>query len=194
MVELGCGDGGALDQFRSKYRVTVGVDGSLSRFNMRAGPSVGWSLVLGDLNHPIPLHSGRADAVFLNQVIEHIADPRHVAAEVARLLRPGGVVLVTTPNVRYLRHLWELVMLGRGLRTGNHLEIDGSWDNGHIHYFTHSDLREIFAGAGFRKVESRALVNQEGVLPRLRTLFDHCSAAYLVREFMTGNILLLAFK
>ncbi|WP_304824533.1 class I SAM-dependent methyltransferase [Candidatus Binatus sp.] len=194
LVELGCGDGGALDQFHSRYRIAIGIDGSLTRFRMRSGTRVGWSMVLADLNRPFPLRAGSVDAVFLNQVIEHLADPRHLADEVRRLLKADGIALVTTPNLRYLGHLQRLVMRGRGPRTGDSIDIDGPWDNGHIHYFTHSDLREIFLDAGFKKVESRALVNLEGARPWLRNLLDRRSSSYIVREFLSGNILLTATK
>jgi len=113
---------------------------------------------------------------------------------VRRVLRREGVALITTPNVRYVRHLWNLVVRGRGPRTGDQIQIDGAWDNGHIHYFTHSDLREVFLQAGFRTVQSLALINDRGSLGWARNLLSRNAASYLVREFMSGNILLLAFR
>ena len=50
-----------------------------------------------DLNHRLPLADNCMDTVILSDVLEHIADPSLVLAEVWRILRPGGHVLVNTP-------------------------------------------------------------------------------------------------
>jgi predicted SAM-dependent methyltransferase len=153
-----------------------------------------WRFALANVNHGVPLRSGCANAVLANQVIEHIADPEHFAKEIYRILQPHGMAVITTPNIRYVKHLWKLVVLGQGLKTSDQNEGDGSWDDGHIHYFTHNDLYSIFMAAGFKRVESQALVDQRGALPRLRVIFDHLARVYPVREFLSGNILVVATR
>jgi SAM-dependent methyltransferase len=49
----------------------------------------------GDFSHLAP---GGVDAVTLIEVLEHLENPRHVLREVARMLRPGGTLMLTTPN------------------------------------------------------------------------------------------------
>lgn len=44
------------------------------------------------------------DAVLATEIIEHVAHPGEFLAELARLTRPGGVIIVTTPNGAYFRH------------------------------------------------------------------------------------------
>ncbi|WP_133511693.1 class I SAM-dependent methyltransferase [Candidatus Thiosymbion oneisti] len=46
----------------------------------------------------LPYPDARFDMVFADNVLEHLAEPEKVFAEVARVLRPGGVFLVKTPN------------------------------------------------------------------------------------------------
>jgi SAM-dependent methyltransferase len=55
--------------------------------------------VLGDL-HAIPLAAGSFELVVSFQVIEHLEDPTFYVDALAELLRPEGLALVTTPNVR----------------------------------------------------------------------------------------------
>jgi 2-polyprenyl-6-hydroxyphenyl methylase/3-demethylubiquinone-9 3-methyltransferase len=44
------------------------------------------------------------DAVLITEIIEHVAHPDEFLASVARLLRPGGFIIMTTPNGRYFRN------------------------------------------------------------------------------------------
>jgi len=56
----------------------------------------GWVAV--NLNHDLPFQSGRFDLVMMLEVIEHLADIPHALGEIARVMRPGAVAIVTTPN------------------------------------------------------------------------------------------------
>jgi SAM-dependent methyltransferase len=49
----------------------------------------------------IPYPDGSFDVVFCNNVLEHLPDPGRAFAEVARVLRPGGVFFAKTPNRRH---------------------------------------------------------------------------------------------
>jgi len=51
---------------------------------------------IGDA-HAIPIATGAVDAVVVQAVLEHVLDPGRVAAEIHRVLRPGGVVYAETP-------------------------------------------------------------------------------------------------
>ncbi len=193
LVDLGCGGAQILDGMAGRFRILIGIDAYETRIKMRKTEQLGWEFMQADLNFKFPLDDNYADAVIANQVIEHIFDPRHFAAEIHRILKVGGIVLITTPNFRYVKHIWRLVAIGRGPRTGGGNTLDGNWDDGHIHYFTHSDLREIFVSSGFSSVSSQALVNLiDGNF--VRKILDHFSSIKTVRELLSGNILLVARK
>ena len=192
-VDFGCGRGDILDALVGRYRTLIGLDRYETRLKKRVTKTRGWTFIQSDLNQHFPLNSSSVDTAFANQVIEHIADPRFFASEIYRVLTRQGVVIITTPNIRYVKNLWRIVVKGRGPRTACDNQIDGPWDDGHLHYFTHRDLREIFSEAGFSNVSSKGLVNIEnGGLAR--RLADRYSVDGPVREFLSGNILLIARK
>jgi len=47
----------------------------------------------------LPVAANRVDAIILDSVIEHVPDPREVAAQIHRVLKPGGTVLCVAPFV-----------------------------------------------------------------------------------------------
>jgi SAM-dependent methyltransferase len=56
----------------------------------------GW--VAANLDRDLPFRDARFDLVLMLEVIEHLADIPHALREIARVLRPGGIAIVTTPN------------------------------------------------------------------------------------------------
>jgi SAM-dependent methyltransferase len=50
-----------------------------------------------DLNEPLPFQSGEFDTILLSDVLEHIAKPAELWLEMARILQPGGTLIMNTP-------------------------------------------------------------------------------------------------
>jgi SAM-dependent methyltransferase len=86
-----------------------------------------------------PLDTSEAfDVVICEQVIEHVPDPSAAAANLRRLCRPGGHVVVSTPFLVRVHEIWGMQdywrFTPRGLRTlleraGLHVDAIGSWGN-----------------------------------------------------------------
>jgi SAM-dependent methyltransferase len=193
VIDLGCGDGTWLDMVGPRYGHAIGVDISRSAFERRSTLPSEWEFRQHDLDQGLPFDDGLADAIHANQVIEHIREPVKFLAEVHRVLRPGGMLVVTTPNVRSVRHLVRLAVLGRGPMTSTHEPNPArAWDDGHLHYFTPGDVRRIAHTAGFEAVRVSALVAPTGRLQQVRPFLARHAAAAPIREFISGNILLVA--
>jgi SAM-dependent methyltransferase len=78
----------------SRARFVVGVDLDLAA--LRRNGSIRWRAVASA--DRLPFADRAFDVVTANMVVEHLDDPARQFAEVARVLRPGGVFLVHTPN------------------------------------------------------------------------------------------------
>lgn len=106
-VDLGCGTGLVLEKMRGRARQIIGVDGSprmleLSRRRFATAENAAdvdlsdeaISLRIGELNH-LPLRDGEADFASINMVLHHLSEPQFALREIRRVLRPGGLVMVT---------------------------------------------------------------------------------------------------
>lgn len=97
VLEAGCGEGYGADLVAGVARNVIGLDYDESAvLHVRARyPRV--EMLHGNLA-ALPLADGSVDVVINFQVIEHLWDQGRFVAECLRVLRPGGVLLMSTPN------------------------------------------------------------------------------------------------
>lgn len=96
VLDLGSGNGGMLFPFAGRARLValdVYIDQELVAF--RHAASIPLLHLLGKPSR-IPLASGSVDLVLMAETLEHLAEPRLAGEEIARILTPGGVCLVST--------------------------------------------------------------------------------------------------
>lgn len=86
LLDVGCGGEPYREMF-SQVRRYIGVD----------LPSNGRQDVHGD-GQALPFRSDSFDTVLCNQVLEHVAEPTDLMREAARVLRAGGILILTTPQ------------------------------------------------------------------------------------------------
>lgn len=153
VLDVGCGDGSAAavaGPLLAPHRV-VGVDWSQDALR-RAARHL--TAVRGELTGPgLPFAAGVADAVLFSEVIEHLVDPDAALDELHRVLRPGGHLLLSTPNLAawYNRGLLlagvQPVFTEVSLR-GVHGR-PGAQVVGHLRLYTARALRSMLPAAGF---------------------------------------------
>lgn len=142
VVEAGCGEGYGADIIRSAGAqvVAIDMDEHVIAHVRRAYPMVQpLQANLVDL----PLRSGTADTVICLQVIEHLWNLDEFLAECRRVLRPGGHLVVSTPN-----RLTFSPGLGRGEKPTNPF---------HVEEFDSAQIVELLTGAGFTSVRMHGL-------------------------------------
>jgi len=131
VLDVGCGNG-ALFETIGPRRV-VGIDYCAEGLGRTRRQFRRTPLVCADATN-LPLGDGSVDAVTSQHVIEHLPVYARACVEWRRVLTPGGLLLVLTPNVEFVDPaVFE--------------------DDTHVHLFDKDDLAETVTGAGFEIVE-----------------------------------------
>jgi SAM-dependent methyltransferase len=125
-----------------------------------------------DLNAALPFVDGGFDAMACIEGIEHIENPHLLAREANRILKPGGRLYVSTPNVLSIRS--RLSYLLRGYPDQFHYMIEVDQEKGierpiaHINPIGFLELRYTLSRWGFRVdvVQTNRLLKQNSVLYR----------------------------
>jgi len=95
VLEVGCGEGWFLKSLEPRGIEGVGLELNREAIAAKVTDS---PIYKEDLNEFSSRHSGEFDAVCMFQVLEHVVDPRTFIQSCVRCLKPGGYVLVSTPN------------------------------------------------------------------------------------------------
>lgn len=105
-------------------------------------------VVVADLEPAAPLLAGPFDAIVYGDVLEHLTDPLAILRTLNRTLAPGGVVIVSVPNIA---HLWVRLSLlvGRFEYTER-----GILDRTHLRFFTRRSLLALLREAGLQVTET----------------------------------------
>ena len=144
LLDVGCGGGAQLVQMRALGWRVMGVDPD-ARAVDAATRIHGLDVRRGTLEQQ-RFPSGRFDAVVLSHTIEHVHAPEALLRECGRVLKPGGRLVVVTPNVESLGHR-RLGTAWIGLQPPRHLYL-----------FTCATLRRLAESAGLRVVSVRSSV------------------------------------
>ena len=97
----------------------------------------------GDFNEPLPLPPSSCDLIVAIEVVEHLENIRAVCRELARLLRPGGRVVLTVPNNESIRAILSLIF------RGHFIAYVGDTYPAHITALLRTDLERALGEAGF---------------------------------------------
>jgi SAM-dependent methyltransferase len=160
VLDAGCGRS-LFTEIRPRWPfriVAADVDHALMR--SRQAEFGDLRFLVGDAT-PLAFRAGAFDAVFAGELIEHLPDPRPGVAEFRRMLRPGGTLILTTPN---------------RLRLAN--VADGSerpYSPDHLSELSYDEVRALLVAEGFTILKATGLhlellLNWFSPLPKLDRL------------------------
>ncbi len=156
ILDIGCGSGHLLYQFRHRFTNLVGLEYAQHRLDQAQINLQEYSFtpIHGTAENLSAVRSNSIDRIVSADTIEHIPDVYEAVGEMHRVLKPGGMLVINTPNIAFLKKR-VLLLMGRFPSTSQSNEGLGSdilFDGGHLHYFTFRSLRLLLERFGFRMV------------------------------------------
>lgn len=141
ILDVGCSTGFVMEAGQRLGLAAAGMD--VSRYAVEQCAARGYRARVGTLER-MPWSDGEFDLVLMKHVLEHTVTPRQALAEVRRVTRPGALLVVAVPDVRY----WKGLYLRRAYR---YFRPD---DLGRQHevYYNDATLPRLLEDCGFRVV------------------------------------------
>ncbi len=134
------------------------------------------------LSGPVPPEAP-FDCLVAADVLEHLVDPWTARRHAVELVRPGGKVVVSVPNVLFVGSLLRLVRERRWPR-----EDEGPFDRTHLRWFSRTDAEDLLRQAGLHAIATEPRYWVEGAkLRRRRQLARTPLGPFLpVQHIVTG--------
>ena len=139
VLDAGCGEGILVEEYAGRLAVT-GVDANYSSARVMHG-----SLTA------LPFPDGTFDRALCLDVLEHLSfeDQPRALGELFRVLRPGGELLVSVPNLAHLQSRIQFLLRGRLIRTASEIKHPG--DRPIVEYL------QLARRAGFELADRRGI-------------------------------------
>lgn len=186
VLELGCGNGATLKWLKAggHCQTTCGIE-LFAEAAQQAAQGVD-QVLQGNIETMEPVWpEGHFDLILCLDVLEHLVDPWRVLARLQPLLRPGGRLIASIPNVRNWHALAPLLFAGRWQYAET-----GILDKTHLRFFTHDSAVQLVAGSGLQVTAVERLpLNQPG-----NSRLANRLTLGLLRDFLTLQFLIVADK
>jgi SAM-dependent methyltransferase len=155
IFEIGCGSGQTLSYLKSTGRCDW--VGGMEIFPAAAQAARGkLDFVLeGNIEKvSLPFEESYFDIVLCLDVLEHLLDPSSVIKQLHTLLKPGGILICSIPNVRHFSVSIPLLFLGQWNYSDH-----GILDKTHLRFFTRKSAIDLVASSGLivNKISSTGL-------------------------------------
>lgn len=148
VLDLGCGGGFLAERLlRQGCRVT-GVE--LDPESVERARTVCHKVIEGSVEEISTMQLAPVDVVVCADILEHTRNPKSILLAARNLLRPGGRIVISVPNIAYLSVRLKL-LIGRFQYTES-----GILDETHLRFFTMRSIVELLVEAGYEIDEMSA--------------------------------------
>jgi SAM-dependent methyltransferase len=188
-LDVGCGDGRTAGVWLAgRGTEYVGVD--VSSTAVAQARELGLDARVIDDASQLPFEDDTFAGVIAVEVLEHLFEPQRAVAEFRRVLRPGGVLFVSLPNVAYWRRRLELLLIGRFDPLGDDRSAAEPWRDPHIRFFSPKTLERMLRSEGFEPEVHGYAGGLLGDVPKIgRRFWGRSSAQYRWAERRLPNLL-----
>jgi methionine biosynthesis protein MetW len=145
VLDLACGEGTVSEILQTLGCDVTGLD--ISQKALEKTKQRGVIAVWGDAEEKLPFKDQSFDAVFWGDNIEHLFLPEKALKEINRILKPGGSLVISCPNMGYWRYRLQYLFSGMIPQTEWYGKDPWEWE--HIRFFNFFVLKKLLLGNGF---------------------------------------------
>jgi SAM-dependent methyltransferase len=145
VLEVGSGAHGLIFFFEGAER--IGVDPLADHYRQLFPSWQGRATTIAAFGEHLPFNDKRFDVVLCDNVVDHAENPRKIVAEIARVLRPGGLLYFTV-NVHHPLYHWAATVHSAWRAVGIPFEVTPFAD--HTVHLTLDAAKALFAGLPFK--------------------------------------------
>ena len=136
IVEFGSGAGEFAERLRARFNNLTCLD--ISPIYIKQLTHSGYKAMMADFNHHLPLAANRFSGAVALEVIEHVVQAELFLKEARRILKPGGWLVLSTPNIAWWGYRL-MAVLGRPPKKEGY----------HFRFFTAKTLVNLLKDSGF---------------------------------------------
>jgi 2-polyprenyl-3-methyl-5-hydroxy-6-metoxy-1,4-benzoquinol methylase len=134
LLDVGCGDGNFGELLKQTRSLEVWGIEPVTAAAASAATKLD-RVIEGTFSSELDLPSNHFDAIVFNDVLEHLFDPTAALRLARTLLRPGGAIIASIPNIRHFPTLWEVIVHGEW-----RYQDYGILDRTHLRFFTKKSI------------------------------------------------------
>lgn len=151
VLELGCGNGATLEAVKEclgapdgMWLAGVELNSAMAAVAHRIADRV-WVGNAEELDFADEIEPKSLDAILCLDVLEHLVDPWKTVRRLSTLLKPGGRLIASIPNVRHWKFIWNLLF-----KADFRYRDSGLLDRTHLRFFVKSTACELVTCGGLR--------------------------------------------
>jgi len=149
ILNAGCGPGFDSEEFKKKGHHVVGIDFDRNMVNFALKNGFQQEGKVADLNDVLPFKDREFDVLFCSEVVEHLPIIEVFLRECNRILKKGGLLLLTTDNPTYIKHRIRF-LFGKADFLAHHT---------HVHLYTPGKMQDLLEKNGFQVLKKKNLGN-----------------------------------
>jgi 2-polyprenyl-3-methyl-5-hydroxy-6-metoxy-1,4-benzoquinol methylase len=162
VLDVGCGEGIFVKQIKDKFAAEAwGIE--LMQAPGKEAEKVLDKVFIGPCEDFLDeLPDNYFDAIYCNDVLEHLVDPYSVLEKLKAKLSKKGVLISSIPNIRY-HYAFKKIILQKKFEYEGH----GIFDKTHLRFFTKSSIAKMYTDLGFEILSHKGINRTRSLKPYL---------------------------